>query len=76
MVSLQFARKQLSGLFFKKKKKEERKRERELELENFNTQGQQRQVHLDLTASPCYTTNTNKHGNTTNKYYKHDLAID
>ena len=25
-----------------------------------------------LTASPCYTTNTNKHDNTTNKYYKHD----
>ena len=25
-----------------------------------------------MTASPCYTTNTNKHDNTTNKYYKHD----
>ena len=25
-----------------------------------------------LTASPCYTTNTNKHGYTTNRYYKHE----
>ena len=25
-----------------------------------------------LTASPCYTTNTNKHDNTTNIYYKQD----
>ena len=25
-----------------------------------------------LTASPCYTTNTNKHDNNTNKYYKRD----
>ena len=25
-----------------------------------------------LAASPCYTTKTNKHDNTTNKYYKHD----
>ena len=25
-----------------------------------------------LTASPCYTTNTNKHDSTTNAYYKHD----
>ena len=29
-------------------------------------------IWTHLTASPCYTTNTNKHDNTTNKYYKHD----
>ena len=31
-----------------------------------------RSIWTYLTASPCYATNTNKHGNTTNKYYKHD----
>ena len=30
-----------------------------------------RSIWTYLTASPCYTTNTNKHDNTTNKYYKH-----
>ena len=35
-----------------------------------------RSIWTYLTASPCCTTNTNKHDNTTNKYYKHDLAID
>ena len=29
-----------------------------------------------LTASPCYTTNTNKHDYTTNGYYKYGYAID
>ena len=32
-----------------------------------------RSIWIYLTASPCYTANTNnKHDNTTNKYYKHD----
>ena len=45
----------------------------ELELENFMLKDSNvRSVSTYLTASPCYTTNTNKHDNTTNKYYKHD----
>ena len=31
-----------------------------------------RSIWTYLTASPCYITNTNKHDNTTNIYYKHD----
>ena len=31
-----------------------------------------RSIWTYLTASPCYTTNTHEHDNTTNKYYKHD----
>ena len=31
-----------------------------------------RSIWTYLRASPYYTTNTNKHDNTTNKYYKHD----
>ena len=31
-----------------------------------------RSIWTYLTASPCYTTNTNKLDNTTNKYHKHD----
>ena len=31
-----------------------------------------RSIWTYLTASPCNTTNTKKHGSTTNKYYKHD----
>ena len=43
----------------------------ELELENFNIKDSSvRSIWTYLTASPCYTTNTNKH-NTTNKYCKH-----
>ena len=34
-----------------------------------------RSIWTYLTASPWYTTNTNKHDNTTNKYYKDDHAI-
>ena len=31
-----------------------------------------RSILTYLTASPCYTTNTNKHDYTTNKYYKNE----
>ena len=31
-----------------------------------------RSIWTYLTASPCYTTNTNKHDNSTNKCNKHD----
>ena len=31
-----------------------------------------RPIWTYVTANPCYTTNTNKHDNTTDKYYKHD----
>ena len=35
-----------------------------------------RSIWTYLTASPCYTTNTNKHDYTTNRYYKHECAVD
>ena len=58
----------------------ERERERERENSNSNTlilkNSSVRSIWTYLTASPCYTTNTNKHDNTTNKYYKHDLSVD
>ena len=31
-----------------------------------------RSIWTYLTASPCYTTNTNKHDFTTNRFHKHD----
>ena len=56
----------------------EREREREGENSNSNLKTlifkdiSVRFIWTYLTASPCYTTNINKHDNTTNKYYKHD----
>ena len=54
----------------------ERERERERELETRKLlilkDSSVRSIWTYLTANPCYTTNTNKHNNTTNKYYKHD----
>ena len=54
----------------------DRQTERERERENTNSKtlilkdSSVMSIWTYLTASPCYTTNTNKH-NTTNKYYKH-----
>ena len=52
--------------------KKKRERERELELEHFIyiilKDSSVRSSWTYLTASPGYTTNTNKHNNTTNKY--------
>ena len=31
-----------------------------------------RSIWTYLTASPCYSTNTSKHGDTTNRYYKRE----
>ena len=56
----------------------DRELELELELENSNTKtlipkdSSVRSVWTYLTASPCYTANTNKHDYTTNIYYKHE----
>ena len=54
----------------------DRQRETETETENSKTlilkDSSVRSIWTYLTASPCYTTNTNKHDNTTNKHYKHD----
>ena len=51
-------------------------RERERERSNSKTlilkDSSVRSIWTYLTASPCYTTNTNKHDNTTKNYYKHD----
>ena len=51
-------------------------RERERENSNSKTlipkDSSVRSIWTYLKASPCYATNTNKHDNTTNKYYKHD----
>ena len=52
--------------------------ERDRETENSNSKtlilkdSSVMSIWTYLTASPCYTTNTNKHDNTANKYYKHD----
>ena len=35
-----------------------------------------RSIWIYVTASPCYTTNTNKHNYTTNRYYKYEYATD
>ena len=35
-----------------------------------------RSIWTYLTASPCYSTNTNKHGYTTNRYYERDRQTD
>ena len=35
-----------------------------------------RSIWIYVTASPCYTTNANKHNYTTNRYYKSEYAID
>ena len=35
-----------------------------------------RSIWTCLTASPCYSTNTNKHGYTTNRYYERDRQTD
>ena len=57
-------------------------RERERERENSSSKtlilkdSRVRSIWTCLIASPCYATNTNKHDNTTNKYYEHDEAID
>ena len=51
-------------------------RERERERENSKTlilkDSSVRSIWTYLTASPCYTTNTNQHDYTTNIYYKHE----
>ena len=64
----------------KREREAERGAERERQRERENSKSKAvilrdssvRSIRTYLTASPCYTTNTNKHGNTTNKYYKHD----
>ena len=64
-----------------RQRERERERERELALEDFNTQGYIALGPLDLSNShsllyykhKCYTTNTNKHDNTTKtQYYKRE----
>ena len=51
-------------------------REKERERENSKTlilkDSSVRAIWTYLTASPRYTTNTNKHDNTTNRYYKYE----
>ena len=54
----------------------ERERERERENSNSKTlilkDSSVRSIWTYLTASACYTTNTNKHDYTTNRYCKHE----
>ena len=58
------------------KRQPETARERENSNSNSKTlilkDSSVRSIWTYLRASPYYTTNTNKHDNTTNKYYKHD----
>ena len=63
-----------------RKRDDEKGRKKERERENLNSHSKTlilkgssvRSIWTYLTANPCYTTNTNKHDNTTNKYYKHN----
>ena len=61
-----------------RERERERETERQRDRENSNSKtlilkdSSVRSIWTYLTASPCYTTKTNKHGNTTNKYYKID----
>ena len=57
-------------------KQTDRQRERERELELILKDSSVRSIWTYVTASPCYTTHTNKHDYTTNKYYKYELAVD
>ena len=51
------------------RREEKRERERNLNLKTLVLKDSSvRSIWTYLTASPCYTTNTNKHDNTTNKY--------
>ena len=56
----------------------ERMRMRQNERENSNSKtlilkdSSVRSIWTYLTASPCYTTNTNKHNYTTSRYYKRE----
>ena len=54
----------------------DRQTDRQTENSNWKTlilkDSGDRSIWTYLTASPCHTTNTNKHDNTTNRYYKHE----
>ena len=61
-----------------RQRQRQRQRHRDTERENSNSKtvilkdSTVRSIWTYLKASSCYTTNTNKHDSTTNKYYKFD----
>ena len=76
-VSFHIEKRKCEGLSEGVREREgERERERERENSNSKTlilkDNSGWSIWTYPTASPCYITNTNKHDNTTNKYYKHD----
>ena len=63
----------------RKKEKRQKRGERKKKKQNSKTlilkDSSVRSIWTYLTASPCCTTNTNKHDYTVNRYYKHDKQL-